>query len=62
MKLMPQGDYYVWDCDWCDSHNRTLWTRIEDGMVVCGACYAKFSLSFIAAGSSPGLPHVRQGA
>ena len=38
MKLMPQDDYYLWYCDWCDSRNLTLWTRIETGKVQCGAC------------------------
>jgi len=45
MKLMPQGDYYVWFCDWCDSRNATLWTRIEDGKVVCNVCYTPFAIS-----------------
>jgi len=39
MKLMPLGDYYVWYCEWCDSRNLTLWTRIEKGEVRCGACH-----------------------
>ena len=43
MKLMPQGDYYAWTCDWCDSHNRTLWTRIEQGKLVCGVCHTPFA-------------------
>jgi hypothetical protein len=38
MKLFPQDDYYLWYCDWCDSRNRTLWTRVESGKVKCGAC------------------------
>jgi hypothetical protein len=38
MKLMPHGDYYVWECDWCVSLNRTLWTRVEEGNLVCGVC------------------------
>ena len=38
MKLMPHGDYYVWECDWCASLNRTLWTRIDDGKLACGVC------------------------
>jgi hypothetical protein len=59
MKLMPQDDYYVWDCDWCDSHNRTLWTRIDDGRIVCGVCHSRYSLSHIIAigniaGPAPG--------
>ncbi len=38
MKLIPLGDYYVWYCDWCDSRNLTLWTRIETKSIACGAC------------------------
>jgi len=38
MKLMPHDDYYLWYCDWCDSSNRTHWTRIEKGKAKCGAC------------------------
>ena len=43
MKLIPQGDYYVWFCDWCDSRNLTLWTRVEKGKVVCGVCFTPFA-------------------
>lgn len=39
MKIMPMGDYYVWYCEWCDSKNLTLWTRMEKNEVVCGACH-----------------------
>jgi hypothetical protein len=45
MKIMPSGDYYLWDCDWCDSRNRTLWTRIDEGKLVCGVCYASCHIS-----------------
>ncbi len=38
MKIMPMGDYYVWYCEWCDSKNLTLWTRVEKDEVLCGAC------------------------
>jgi hypothetical protein len=48
MKLMPQGDYYVWYCDWCDSRNHTLWTRVEIGKVICGVCYTPFAIAPIA--------------
>ncbi len=44
MKLIPQGDYYVWFCDWCDSRNLTLWTRVEKGKVVCGVCFTPFAM------------------
>ena len=43
MKIMPMGDYYVWHCDWCDSTNYTLWTRIEGHAVTCAACQQKVS-------------------
>jgi hypothetical protein len=43
MKLIPLGDYYIWYCDWCDSRNSTLWTRVEKGNVVCGVCYTPFA-------------------
>jgi len=43
MKLIPLGDYYIWYCDWCDSRNSTLWTRVEKGKVVCGVCYTPFA-------------------
>lgn len=45
MKIMPNGDYYLWDCDWCDSRNRTLWTRIDEGKLVCGVCFASCHIS-----------------
>lgn len=45
MKLMPLGDYYVWYCEWCDSRNQTLWTRIEKGEVRCGACHHRYPVA-----------------
>ncbi len=39
MKIMPMGDYYIWYCEWCDSKNLTLWTRVEKNEVICGACH-----------------------
>jgi len=42
MLLMPQDDYYLWHCEWCDSINRTLWTRIESNTLVCAACHKTF--------------------
>lgn len=38
MKIRLNEDYYQWCCDWCDSENRVLWARINDG-VFCGACH-----------------------
>lgn len=42
MKLMPQGDYYLWYCEWCDSRNLTLWTRVAKNQLCCAACHKKF--------------------
>jgi hypothetical protein len=52
MKLIPMGDYYVWYCEWCDSRNLTLWTRIEKSQVSCGACHTSFA--------TPGAEHFRK--
>ncbi len=41
MKLIPLGDYYVWHCDWCDSTNYTIWTRMELDGLACAACHKK---------------------
>lgn len=46
MQLMPEGayyvgDYYVWYCDWCDTRNMTVWTRIEQNLLCCSACHKK---------------------
>ncbi|WP_243373274.1 hypothetical protein [Geotalea sp. SG265] len=45
MQLMPMGDYYVWYCEWCDSRNMTLWTRIDAKEVACSCCHRTFPLS-----------------
>ena len=42
MRLMPQGDYYVWYCEWCDTRNLTLWIKIESNQLCCAACQKKF--------------------
>ena len=39
MKIFPEGDYYIWFCDWCDSSNLTLWTRFEISEPCCGVCH-----------------------
>lgn len=44
MQLMPQGDHYVWYCDWCDTRNSTLWVRVENNRVCCSACHKSFPL------------------
>lgn len=43
MVLMPMGDFYVWYCDWCDSRNLTLWTKVEKNSVSCCACHKTFA-------------------
>ena len=58
MKLMPVGDYYVWHCDWCDSTNYTIWTRLESEGLACAACHKQvsgFTDSFSACGRLPML-------
>jgi hypothetical protein len=45
MELKPLGDYYTWYCDWCDSRNLTLWTKIEQNCLVCTACQKRFPLT-----------------
>ncbi len=54
MKIMPMGDYYVWYCEWCDSKNLTLWTRVEKNEVVCGACHRGICDAGISAGDVGG--------
>lgn len=49
MKFETLDDYYVWTCEWCDSVNRTLWVKIAQGDVACGACHL--------ATCSPGVTH-----
>lgn len=44
MNIMPMGDYYVWHCDWCDSRNATLWTRIDDRFITCTACLHSYTV------------------
>lgn len=44
MKIRLNEDYYVWCCDWCDSENRVLWARLQDG-TRCGACHRPMTVS-----------------
>ncbi len=44
MKFKTLDDYYQWSCDWCDSENRTLWVRVAQGDLTCGACHRSNSL------------------
>ena len=45
MKIKPIGDYYVWYCEWCDSRNSIIWTKIESLNVCCAACQQKFEVA-----------------
>jgi len=56
MKLMPQGDYYLWYCEWCDTRNLTLWTRVVKNQLCCAACQKKF-----AAFEEAAIPRAVQG-
>lgn len=38
MKIRLNDDYYFLCCDWCDSENLVLWSRVQDG-TYCGACH-----------------------
>ena len=40
---MPLGDFYVWYCEWCDTRNLTLWTKVEKDQLCCAACQKKFT-------------------
>ena len=44
MQLKPQGDHYIWYCDWCDTRNATQWVRIERNRVCCAACQKTFTV------------------
>lgn len=46
MKIRINEYYHFWYCDWCDSENRVLWTKIQDG-ASCGACHRSMTLSTI---------------
>ena len=39
MNMYVMGDYYVWHCDWCDSTNHTLWSRLNPDGLTCAACH-----------------------
>ncbi len=45
MNLMPMGDYYLWNCGWCDSANKTIWTRLETNNIHCSVCQRRVSLT-----------------
>lgn len=35
---LKNGNYFVWHCEWCDSTNYTVWTRMATEGLICGAC------------------------
>ena len=51
------GDYYIRFCDWCDSHNATMRTRV-DGLMRCSACQ-QLAETGMYGGSSGG--HINSG-
>jgi hypothetical protein len=64
MKIRLNEDYYFWCCDWCDSENLVLWTKLQDG-TYCGACHRPMNIpdtngvainNSIAAGLCEGHP------
>jgi hypothetical protein len=50
MKIRLNDDYYFMCCDWCDSENLVLWTKIQDG-TTCGACHRPMILPELTSGS-----------
>ena len=40
MKIRLNEDYYYWSYDWCDTENRVLWAKVNEGCF-CGACHKK---------------------
>ena len=46
MKIRLNEDYYFWRCDWCDSENRVLWVKMQEGPY-CGACHRPMNLTGI---------------
>ena len=43
MKIRMNEDYYFWCCDWCDTENLVLWTKLQDE-IYCGACHRPINL------------------
>ena len=43
MNIRLNEDYYFWCCDWCDSENLVLWTKLQEG-INCGACHRTMNL------------------
>ncbi len=42
-KIRLSEDYYFCCCDWCDTENRVLWAKLQDG-TYCGACHRPINL------------------
>jgi len=40
MRIRLYEDYYHCCCEWCDTENRVLWARLQEG-ATCGACHRK---------------------
>ncbi|MDD2850873.1 MAG: hypothetical protein PHY09_03115 [Desulfuromonadaceae bacterium] len=51
MKLRLNEDYYFWCCDWCDSENLVLWTKLQNG-TTCGACHKPMNLPEVTGGAT----------
>ena len=49
MKIRLNEDYYAWCCDWCDTENRVLWVKLENG-TYCGACHRPMNLPDMTGG------------
>lgn len=45
MKRMGYSDYVEWQCEWCDSDNKTELAIMIKGEAVCGACHGKIKTS-----------------
>jgi hypothetical protein len=43
--IMPDGDYYKWYCDWCDTRNMTIWVKVGNGNLTCTACQRKHTVN-----------------
>lgn len=45
MRRVGYSDYVEWQCDWCDSDNKTELAIMIKGEAVCGACHCKVETS-----------------
>ncbi len=43
MRRITYSDYVEWECDWCDSENKTELAVVIKGEAVCGACHSRLS-------------------